>query len=165
MSGNVHQTDEDKLKATVKQKEKDRTITGTATVTPSGDMARKAPWDRNLLRITEHANVIVGTTSWVARWRYTVPTDRIYCNSIFSLIIELPLNDSSKKVVCAIDMNVGAERLAVIQQRSATEYIAQLNLTPVFYLLEDDYLEGKTINTDDVSHTCKLTLMGLEFDI
>jgi len=31
MTGNVHQDDEDKLKGTVKQKEKDRTVTGTVT--------------------------------------------------------------------------------------------------------------------------------------
>jgi len=44
MSGRVHQEDEDKLKATVKQKEKDRTVTGTATVTQVAKDRSKTPY-------------------------------------------------------------------------------------------------------------------------
>lgn len=160
MGERVHQEDETKLHGTVTPAAGE-----TFPVSPTGDMARLAPYDRNLSTITEYYVGDVAASGWTVRWTYTVPADRIYCNSIFSLIVSKAIATAGRYAVNSIERGAGSQRLASTDQRSTTNYTEQLVVTPMFYLLEDDYLKGKTAADDTITHGHYLTLMGLEFDV
>lgn len=134
-------------------------------VRPTGDMARKAPYDRDVLTITEYYVASLPAHGWTTRWTYTVPTDRMYCNSIFSLILTKVIATAGRLAVITVERGAAFQRLSAVEKWSATQIVHDLVITPVFYLLQGDYLMGRTYANDTVNHSFYITLMGLEFDV
>jgi len=151
------------LKATVTQLAKDRTITGTATVTPSGDMARLAPYDRDLTAIAGNYGASLGAHALTERYRYTVPGDRIFRNTLMRLAILVASSDGTSLI--QIFPEAAGVGFTTIDQLSTTAYKEEFLSSLDFYLTETQYFRARTRNTDSINHSFYIQHLGLEFDV
>jgi len=189
MNGRVHQEDETKLKATVAlkaaseievvqptaadlnatvtQAEKDRTITGTATVTPSGDMARKALYDRTSELIHKYWSGYESTHGVTVRWTYTVPDGRKAIHTFLSGIMFIDIATADK--VCEQTWEIlkaGGAFTPVVQQLfiGTDGYFSQLINNASFTLFAEDGIRGVTVNGDTTGHVFSSSSVLTEFD-
>jgi len=189
MSERVHQEDETKLKATVAlkaaseievvqptaadlnatvtQAEKDRTITGTATVTPSGDMARKALYDRTSELIHKYWGGYESTHGVTVRWTYTVPDGRKAIHTFISGIMFIDIATADK--VCEQTWEIlkaGGAFTPVVQQLfiGTDGYFSQLINNASFTLFAEDGIRGVTVNGDTTGHVFSSSSVLTEFD-
>jgi len=189
MNGRVHQEDETKLKATVAlkaaseievvqptaadlnatvtQAEKDRTITGTATVTPSGDMARKALYDRTSELIHKYWSGYESTHGVTVRWTYTVPDGRKAIHTFLSGIMFIDIATADK--VCEQTWEIlkaGGAFTPVVQQLfiGTDGYFSRLINNASFTLFAEDGIRGVTVNGDTTGHVFSSSSVLTEFD-
>jgi len=233
MNGRVHQEDETKLKATVTQAEKDRTVTGDvsisgdldssnpetddntiasggtretpiallygyepnegawkrirlsedapghlfvasanpadlkATVTPSGDMARKALYDRTSELIHKYWSGYESTHGVTVRWTYTVPDGRKAIHTFLSGIMFIDIATADK--VCEQTWEIlkaGGAFTPVVQQLfiGTDGYLSQLINNASFTLFAEDGIRGVTVNGDTTGHVFSSSSVLTEFD-
>ena len=231
MSGNIHQSDEDKLKATVKQKEKDRVISGAldssnpetdddsiptgevretpiallyayddpvsqtwerlrsdgsgrllvkpvqataaelkTEVTPSGDMARKAYYDRDPTPIVEfYEGVSLATHTWTARWTYTVPSNRNAFHEYLYGTVMSAIATADKYARIRWEANIASAGYDRYAFHSHVTQDANYRDTGVMlschFLLEDgDIIRGSTAHNDTGTHSMYVSATVTEFD-
>lgn len=174
------------LKATVWQDAKDRTVTnataanlkaevsqGTAaslkaTVTPSGDMARKAYYDRNSsLVVQKYTTSSVGSHANTDRWTYTVPADRKALHSVLHGSIDVDVATADKWLTVRWHaMEFGGEwsRFAAVVHTKADGLSSTMTVTATFALNEGDAIKLVTFSDDTVNHGMRGTSLFTEFD-
>jgi len=169
MCGRVHQEDETKLKGTVTQAAKDRTITGTVTVTPSGDMARKAPYDRNVEVKVSFYSALVAAHGSTIRWTYTVPANHtaILTNIYFSA--STVIATAGKR--CVMDIRTEAvlggglfQKICGLVHYSTTAYVTSNTWSTNVIGIAGAIFRGYTDNNDTVSHYMTNNGTFIEFD-
>jgi len=254
MSGNIHQTDKDKLKGTVTQAEKDRTVTGDVTViqpdetklkstvtqaakdrtvtgavtanagtnlntsglaisntetdddsipneevretanvllhgyssvdfewkrvyvddyhrlhvfvAPSGDMARKAYYDRNMNMVVSAYAASVAAHAWTVRWTYTVPADHSAMHAFGRMRGAVAIATATKLCGFNLEMYDGSSWGTVASlfhyDNSGTESILHIAL-PIA-LAAAEAVRGSTYSNDTVNHTLDIGSYQTEFD-
>lgn len=151
------------LKAEVTQLAKDRTVTGSVTVTPSGDMARKAYYDRNITAITEYDSAGYAAHAWTTRYTYTVPADHIFMSSLASLDVVTPIATATK---VAQTLNLYADALMLWVYHTSTTSNRSTLLEPLpLYLTAGQVIQVRTKHDDTVNHTFSYSVFGVEFDV
>lgn len=163
------------LKAEVTQAAKDRTVTNATAsnlkseVTPSGDMARKDPWDRNADNITSYFGGNIGAgAGWTIQLTYTVPANHKAYMTLVFLSIFTAVATAGRTPSCRIDIQPsgGTARTAVrITHYLTTVPVAEQTWTALAFLLEGDALVFRTENDDTIAHYMSIGNSGkLEFD-
>lgn len=143
-------------------------ITDTVTIAPSGDMARKHPWDRNPTTVVEFYSAALAAHGLTTRWTYTVPANH---TAIHSVLFE----DSSTKIATAGKFtssthaaNIAAggdKKFAGTVHFSTTDHSAERTVTATFYLSANDVVVGRTYSNDTVAHGMTVASLLMEFDV
>jgi len=152
--------------ATVTQVAKDRTITGTATVAPSGDMARKAYYDRNATSVVKHYAASLGSHAFTVRWTYTVPENKIAIHEIIHEWFSTSVATATKTVqtihqVYYVDAWFGISNPVFVY---GAGYTLSNTITATFTLVYGQAIRGQTYSNDTVNHGIALASILTEFD-
>lgn len=139
-----------------------------ATVAPSGDMARKALYDRNMSVGIDDYSGQVAAHAWQERTRVTVPANKKMLQGILYLETSIAIQNAGTYSIAAFFVNVGGageKRVAqVILTDNPNYFVSSLTTTALFYLNADDYIIGKTYNNDGIAHNYALGCIGTVFD-
>jgi len=156
------------LRVNAYQAAKDRTVTGTVTVEPSGDMARLAVYDRNPLTIINNYSGSVAAHAWTTRWTYTVPANRTLFHSMLFNYISVVIGTAGKTARCTFEVSTDGgstyQSYTYLIQDSATIAYLYETITSQFYLNEGEILRCRTFHDDSVNHGFQNSAATTEFD-
>lgn len=167
LKGEMYQFIATNFNAMVTQKAKDRTITNTVTVAPSGDMARKAYYDRNLLVVANNYEGSLAAHTDTVRWTYTVPDGKKAIHGIFAGEVSTKIDTDTKfaQSWAGVTPFGGAFAKVFIVMLSVLDLFSISKVvTATFALTEGDVVQGKTKNTDTVAHWLQVASIVSEFD-
>jgi len=162
----VEQANSDLLIATVVQSTASHL---KATVAPSGDMARKAPYDRNATNITNSLIIDAnyGAHGSTTRMTYTVPTNKILLLTYYFSQIVTAIATAGKEAICYSQIKPsGGSGRTVVSNGHYSMVIPRLTLsspTPS-YLFEGDQLLMRTYSNDTIGHLFSATHTAIVFD-
>jgi len=143
------------------------TSSDVVTVSPSGDMARKAPYDRNMDAINNYYSATVSAHAWTVRWSYTVPANHLYENGLAFSTILTAIATAGRMVSITIQTNISAAGWRTIFNLvhfSTTDAATCLTLTAAFCLKAGDAMRTMTYSDDTVDHAIGVGTIGMEFD-
>lgn len=160
----------DVLHKIVTQKEKDRTVTGDVTVTqaedvtviPSGDMARKAKYDRNILPVPLCLDATIAPDNWVIPWTYTVPDNRIaeLCTTCFYVSTKIAVDGNW----CRIRVDINNKAVSQMMFDKMTGHGTVVNSVLGIFCSEGTVIRGQYKNSDTVNHWITVSAYVIEFD-
>jgi len=141
-----------------------------ATITPSGDMARKAWYDRNPTPImTWWGGTVAAGTPWTVVATYTVPAGKKAMHSVSWLSIMKAIETSGQICQCKASIY---EPLAAkyrpyheLRHMDTTTYErANKTTTITFLMVAGDEVKLYVENTDTVSHWMGVSILVTEFN-
>jgi len=139
-----------------------------ATVAPSGDMARKAHYDRNPTTVFKrYGGTVPAGTAWTQAWSYTVPTGKkVFINPCFLYIIG-PIQTSGRIVATTFQAYDAVAALwsdlAYVRLKNGEPFIAE-TIQEQFYASAGAEFRGMYRNQDTTSHWITNTVHFMEFD-
>jgi len=140
-----------------------------ATVAPSGDMARKAYYDRNainkLITCSWHGTVAAGQT-WLEVWAYTVPTGKKAMMTLTFLRIDGAIATSGRFAAATTSLlPAGESSVEIVGQFHWTTDPYKIDTwTAIAVAMPGDKFHGWVRNTDTASHFMALRNAIVEFD-
>jgi len=140
-----------------------------ATVAPSGDMARKAYYDRNPSTINKYfnSNVVAGT-SWTVAWTYTVPTNRKAIHSVLAYRVAEPIATSGKRANAihewSGDGGTTWQIFAAIYHYYGVGEFSYETITVIFGMVAGEMIRSRYVNFDTADHWILTTSLLTEFD-
>lgn len=149
-------------KATVEQADASKL---KATITPSGDIARKAEYDR-----TPTPQAFVNYTAMGAgtplteRWRYTVPTGKKAMHNVIFGLANLTPATYTAGAAWELSLNGGASWNRYGDLVHWTGAYTYFTITVTFYMIAGHIVRGLSYNDDTTSHGVKVGSLFLEFD-
>jgi len=182
MGERVHQEDETKLKGTVTQAAKDRTVTGevdigdvskgTQTndveVTPGSgaDLAREHYYDRNPAILVYDWNISSGNHANTVRWTYTVPTGRKAMHSFIHEHNDPAINDAGTAARTKLELYDGSawSMLNICVLNFGDGSGVYIDQSAPFIMIEDNIIRGLSYNSDSINHYNNVTCILTEFD-
>jgi len=139
-----------------------------ATITPSGDMARKAYYDRNMSVISMYYAASLGAHALTERWRYTVPTGRKAMHSVLMSAATNAIETSGRRCFCghqySDDGGVTWKYYALLYHISTVEFCTHQTITATFGMVAGDMIRGVTGHNDTAVHTMYVEILLSEFD-
>jgi len=140
-----------------------------ATVSPSGDMARKAFYDRNAsTHFKAYGATVSAGTGWTVVYTYTVPTGKIIWINPVYFNVRTAIATDGKIAGCTLDVyDLDAETYRTIAQK-VNYYGGPKEMTDTLqiqlYLKEGQAFRGKVKNEDTIDHWINNHVGYLEFD-
>lgn len=159
----------------VTQAAKDRTVTNPtaanlkATVAPSGDMARKAWYDRNAYDASQYSSH-GGLTSheWTVRWTHTIPDNKRAMHALFTYEIAGDIATAAKsfKIGHWVSTDAGSKytNIALYLLKYGVTAPITNQITAPFILNETDIIKTMTSHDDTAEHACSQGSIITEFD-
>jgi len=139
-----------------------------ATVAPSGDMARKAYYDRNASIFVKAYEAAVGPHDWTERWRYTVPSNKKTFHSVLYGQVAISVATSGKfaSVLHAISIDGGAsfQRFGFRRLSYGDGENIDHTVAASFVLFAGNIVRLSTYNSDTVTHWMAGSSVLSEFD-
>ncbi|UCE15451.1 MAG: hypothetical protein JSV12_06125 [Candidatus Bathyarchaeota archaeon] len=141
----------------------DRAARQLGIISPSGDMARKAYYDRNASVIIIISGGNYGQhLGWTQRWSYTVPTDKKYMNALWQAGIETTMTTGK---VAKTRIKVNGNRIMMCVKDDQEGYWTQELHTLSLMLVEGDSAACDTYSNDGAkTHYMSSGMLGVEFD-
>lgn len=164
MAGNAHQTDPTKLKGTIYPAAGE-----TFPVSPSGDMARKAFYDRNAIsNLNAYKTSGIGAHAETVRWSYTVPANKKCNHTMFSSYVTVAIATAGRFLRLRYGLTPSGGSIYIIDVMiflSATLPTAAQVDTASFTMVEGDKLDGRTFHDDTVNHAINVVSLSTEYDV
>jgi len=138
-----------------------------AVVDATVDLARKAPYDRNMDVINTNYTAILGAHAWTVRWTYTVPANHKFENGLLAATVLTAIATAGAYFGITIDVSVGGGAYASVYQMFhylTTAPATALTVTALFALNAGDAIQARTTSNDTVSHAVVVGHVGMEFD-
>jgi len=138
-----------------------------AFVESAVDLARKAPYDRNMTVINTNYQGILAAHGWTVRWTYTVPADHKFENGLMAATVLTAIATAGSYFGVTIDVSVGGGAYASVCQMFhylTTAPATALTVTALFALNAGDAIRARTYSDDTVSHAVVVGHVGMEFD-
>jgi len=144
-------------------------INTIGAIIPSGDMARKDYYDRNALSQNQwwFGTVSAGSSNWIQKWGYTVPTGKKCVTSVIMGYIDQLIATSDR--TCAVMIQVapggGTERMfyGLFMVYGDPKFKCQ-TLTATQFFFAGDVIIGYVLNNDTVDHGAGIGIGIMEFD-
>jgi len=138
-----------------------------AVVDATVDLARKAPYDRNMDAINNFYTASLAAHAWTVRWSYTVPANHLYENGLAFSTIVTAIATAGDAVSTDVRTNIGGAGMRTIFNLwhfSTVDAATCLTITASFCLKAGDAMEGRTYSNDTVNHAIAVGTIGMEFD-
>lgn len=140
----------------------------SVTIVPSGDMARKAPYDRNpdtgqipLCNLSVPAG-----SGWASRASRVIPSGKL--GKIFTIYggVDTAIATAGRmvQILFRLEHDSDAFNIARIMHFSTTDQGISLTVTALGIAVAGDKLDIWTINSDTIAHWCNATIFHVEFD-
>jgi len=138
-----------------------------ATITPSGDMARKAYYDRNPIVIIRAWDGYVGPHTFTQRWSYTVPSGRKAMFAIYHHHIRYDIETPERMAYCNNRVSIAGAAAKTFAQ-TVLGYGMGFSISDSvgvpFLLKAGDVVTGNTGIDDTRYHSMIITGLLTEFD-
>ena len=139
-----------------------------ATVTPSGDMARKAYYDRNSENESQYYSANVGAGSGnTVRWTYTVPSDHKAMITFYMLRVYAAIATAGRIAVVYMELQPSGGSYGILNilyhlQAAGIASFDGRNDTTIMF--DGDAIRCSTENTDTIAHVIAGGQTIVEFD-
>lgn len=137
-----------------------------ATVTPSGDMARKAFYDRNPILIRQIWWGLVSSHNWTQRWSYTVPSGKKAMHYVMTQSVEIAIVTDGRLCKMSHQTEVSGVSYGFAEPAHwyGKGYATNIVENIIFALNAGNKVKAFTYHNDTVSHNFTLASLILEFD-